>query len=89
MLKDKTGGSYEEKRKRMEKSSRAHAGTYHVHQQHRSTTAGGSIGKGSQSDRFQDQRQDWQQSNLICRRICQIHDRLYVAERAVHSDTGK
>ena len=45
MLKDKTGGSYEEKRKRMEKSSRAHAGTYHVHQQHRSTTAGGSIGK--------------------------------------------
>ena len=28
-------------------------------------------------------------SNLICRRICQIHDRLYVAERAVHSDTGK
>ena len=55
------------KRKRMEKSSRTHACIYHVHQQHRSTAAGGSIGKGSQSDRFQDQRQDWQQSNLICR----------------------
>ena len=24
-------------------------------------------GKGSQSDRFQNQRQGWQQSNLVCR----------------------
>ncbi len=49
------------KEKGWKKSSRTDAGTYHVHQQHRSTTAGRSIGKGSQSDRFQNQRQGWQQ----------------------------
>ncbi len=70
------------------KSSRTHACTYHVHQQHRSTTAGGEVSaKAANRIDFKDQRQGWQQKVTLYAGECAESSRSMACGRmGLHPD---